>query len=63
MKKNILITGASSGVGKTISEHLSQNGYHVIAAARRIEKMSKIYKKNVSIEYLDLNNIEITSLT
>jgi len=32
--KNILVTGASRGIGKAIKEELTQNGYHCIAPTR-----------------------------
>ena len=35
MRKNIFITGASSGIGKTIAEYLSENGCNVIGTSRK----------------------------
>lgn len=40
--KTILITGASSGIGKTTAIYLAQNGYNVYGAARRIEKLREL---------------------
>ena len=44
----------------SLVEHLSARGYFVIAAARRVEKMESHFynKKNISIEYLDLDDIK-----
>ena len=41
MKSNpvVLITGASGGIGKALSEEFAKNGYDLILAARGIEKM------------------------
>lgn len=39
MAKTVLVTGASSGIGKATAIYLAQNGYTVYAGARRIEKM------------------------
>lgn len=39
-----LVTGASSGFGKSISKKLIQNGYKVIGVARRADKLSEIQK-------------------
>lgn len=38
----VLITGASSGMGKETAKTLIQEGYTVYAAARRIEKMKDL---------------------
>ncbi len=35
MGKSVLVTGASSGIGKTIAEYLSDNGYTVIGTSRK----------------------------
>ena len=40
--KVVLITGASSGMGKVTAQILVENGYTVYAAARRIEKMNDL---------------------
>lgn len=40
MKKNILITGASSGIGKMIAEHLTKKGYHVVGTSRNLDTSS-----------------------
>ncbi len=38
----VLITGASSGMGKTTAEYLIKQGYIVYAAARRVEHMNDL---------------------
>lgn len=42
MKKVILITGASSGMGKESAKRLLQEGYTVYAAARRLDQMQDL---------------------
>ncbi len=41
-KKTALVTGASSGMGKSIAQHLIRDGYQVYAAARSVEKMADL---------------------
>lgn len=44
-KKVILITGASSGMGKITAEKLAQQGHIVYGAARRVEKMEDLRRQ------------------
>lgn len=43
-KKIILITGASSGIGKVTAMDLIKTGHHVYAAARNVDKMQDLVK-------------------
>lgn len=55
MKKVVLITGASSGVGRATAKSLNKEGYTVYAAARRIEKMKEdLSEEGITVLYLDL---------
>lgn len=42
--KNILVTGASSGIGEAVSRYLSECGYRIIMVARREEQLLEIAK-------------------
>jgi short-subunit dehydrogenase len=58
MKKYILITGASTGIGKSIAEFLAKNGFHVFASVRKEadgEKLAKI-SENITPVLLDVTN-------
>ena len=53
----VLITGASSGLGKDFAYKLSNLGYDLVLVARNKENLEKIkseLKTNVEIEMLDL---------
>ena len=52
MSKVILITGTSSGFGKSIAEKLHSQGYTVIGTSRNGDKINSIFKTMK----LDINN-------
>ncbi len=55
--KPILITGASSGIGKMVTECLAQNGYLVYACARKQEDIASLNEvENVISFRLDVTN-------
>jgi NAD(P)-dependent dehydrogenase (short-subunit alcohol dehydrogenase family) len=60
--KNILVTGASSGIGKGIAILLSKIGANIIIAARNEEKLKETYNEletgNHSYYLIDLNNLD-----
>jgi NAD(P)-dependent dehydrogenase (short-subunit alcohol dehydrogenase family) len=59
MSKTILITGASSGIGKATASHFQQQGWNVIATMRTPEKESELNKlENVQLERLDVLDLE-----
>ena len=56
MKKVILLTGASSGIGYQTAESLAKEGHIVYGAARRIEKMEDLKQFGVKSIYLDITD-------
>lgn len=52
---SVIITGASSGIGKACAEKFSENGYNLILNARRTEKLKELSdslsKNNIKIFY------------
>jgi NADP-dependent 3-hydroxy acid dehydrogenase YdfG len=57
-----VITGASSGIGAATAELLAANGFQVIAAARRIDRLQGLVAKNKNIEALQLDVIDQNSV-
>jgi short-subunit dehydrogenase len=58
MEKTILVTGASSGIGKATAIYLAQCGYQVYGAARRVEKMQSLKAYGVKPIMLDVSKEE-----
>ncbi len=62
MKKLVVITGASSGIGKEMAITFSKAGYPTLLLARRIEMLNNIVKENqlsnVMCEQVDVTNYE-----
>jgi NAD(P)-dependent dehydrogenase (short-subunit alcohol dehydrogenase family) len=60
--KNILVTGASSGIGKGIAIFLSKLGARVIMIARNEDRLKEVYSElesgNHSYYSFDLNNLD-----
>jgi len=56
MAKTVLITGASSGIGKATAIYLAQNGYHVYGAARRLDKLEALKENGVTPVVLDVTD-------
>lgn len=63
--KNVLITGASTGIGLELAKVFAKNGYNLILVARNEEKLKEIssdlsssFKINVEFVAKDLSKIE-----
>ncbi len=58
--KNIIVTGASGGIGKSIIEKLSLSGANVLASGTRLEKLEELKKnfENVKILKFDISQSE-----
>ena len=55
--KNIIVTGASGGIGNSIVERLNQNGANILATGTRIEKLEELKKNfdNIKILKFDIS--------
>lgn len=56
--KVAIVTGASSGIGKSTVEELLKAGYRVHAAARRVEVMKPLENAGAVLHFLDLTKPE-----
>ena len=56
-KKNIIVTGASGGIGSAIIKKLSEAGANILASGTRIEKLEELKKnfKNIKILRFDIS--------
>jgi short-subunit dehydrogenase len=58
MSKIAIVTGASSGIGKSAAMKLNNAGFTVYGLARRVESMSSLKKKGIHTLYMDITNEE-----
>lgn len=64
MRRNTLITGASSGLGEGMARHLAASGHHLAITARRVERLEALRDElvaahpgiQVSVHALDVND-------
>lgn len=58
MKKLVVVTGASSGIGEAIAKRFSEAGYPLLLVARRIEKLKALNLANCLCEQVDVTDRE-----
>ena len=58
--KNIIVTGASGGIGNSIIEKLNENGVNILASGTRIEKLEELKNKfrNIKILKFDISQTD-----
>ncbi|HRX10321.1 MAG TPA: SDR family oxidoreductase [Draconibacterium sp.] len=52
--KVVVITGASSGIGKALAEEYASKGFNLVLAARRIERLKELEEKLSNVEVLSV---------
>jgi NADP-dependent 3-hydroxy acid dehydrogenase YdfG len=67
MNKTVLITGATSGIGKSSAYIFAKNGYNLILTGRRLERLNQLkeelendYSIKVQVLNFDIRNLEDT---
>ena len=53
--KNIIVTGASGGIGNSIIKKLYQNGVNILASGTRTEKLDELKDKFENIKTLNFD--------
>ncbi len=62
-RKVALVTGASGGIGKSMAEYLSENGYYVFAAARSMDKLQLMESESIEPVQLDVTDYKAVDKT
>jgi len=60
--KNIIITGASGGIGNSIVEKLYENGANILATGTRVEKLEDLKKEFNNIKTLKFDIFQHTKI-
>ena len=60
--KNIIVTGASGGIGNSIVKKLCEKGANILASGTKLEKLEKLKTENKNIKILKFNISEIEKI-
>src|SRR5688572_2903056 len=61
-KPVVLITGASAGLGRDGALYLAERGFHVIAAARRLDALEELAREGGHARHITPLQLDVTSL-
>jgi NADP-dependent 3-hydroxy acid dehydrogenase YdfG len=58
----ILVTGASSGIGAAVATYLARAGHHVVAGARREDRLRELVENTADLEHgsLSVRRLDVT---
>jgi NADP-dependent 3-hydroxy acid dehydrogenase YdfG len=56
LRKSIIVTGASSGIGKATAIKLVESGYQVFGLARRYDKISTFFSSQTHYQQVTKKN-------
>ena len=56
MKKTVLITGCSTGIGRALAQEFCRRGYQVYATARRVESLAGMEAAGMRVAALDVDD-------
>ncbi len=61
LKRTVLITGASSGIGKAIAEKILQHGHQVIGISRNTERLARHSDKffGIKMDFSELDGLSV----
>ena len=61
-KKNIIVTGATGGIGNSIVKKLSEAGANIIATGTKVNKLEEIKKKFSNLRILPFDIFKMIKL-
>ncbi|MCE4565417.1 SDR family oxidoreductase [Maribellus sp. CM-23] len=59
-RKVVVITGASSGIGKALAEKFAEKGFNLVLAARRVDRLEALKEKLSKVDVLSVKT-DVTS--
>lgn len=58
---NVIVTGASRGIGKELASLFALNGHQVLAVSRNMDALGELASDSIHVAQLDLSSSELTA--